>query len=187
MGRVIAGFLPWVCALVWLGIRWVAGFSADFDFEKGRNAGVLANLFFILVVIFYTLVYRFRHHLSLPDFFGEMRKAAIPGLKYTIGVALMITLYYSVISDELPVKRAADMAINATLIDTDEELARIKEENIQLKTLNREQLLRAANERTALMTSEGFIIGTSLAGLTLTVVLYSMLGTFIFRQFQRAG
>ena len=106
-------------------------------------------------------------------------------MKYVVGVTAAMALWYYPISPELPMRRDRDYAANAALIDTPEKLEKVKQEYDQLKTLSAEEILVAANERTDLMTSPGFIVSSSFIGLLFTSLLYSFLGAFIFRQFIR--
>jgi|GEM_PF-1729542 len=180
-------WLPWLLALVWLGFRYSAGVITQFDFEKGRNAGVLANLLAVLLVIFITLIHRHRTGQSQGStFFQDVRTTAATGVKYVIGVLLAMGLYYAVFSDEIQKKRMADHAVNASLLDTPEKLAAVKESNEMLRTLSVEQILKSANDRTDLMLGTGFVLSSSFISLFFTTLLYGVLGTFIFRQFIRA-
>ena len=179
-------WLPWILAIVWLAVRWAAGEYTGYDFEKGRTAGVLANLLIILVVLFGGLISRYKKPLAkAPTFMEDVRTGAGAAMKYVIGVTAAMALWYFTVSPELPMRRDRDHAANAALIDTPEKLEKVKQEYDQLKTLGADEILAAANERTDLMTSPGFIVSSSFIGLLFTALLYSFLGAFIFRQFIR--
>lgn len=179
-------WLPWVFALLWLTVRWAAGEYTGYDFEKGRTAGVMANLLIILVVLFGGLISRYKKPFTkAPTFMEDVRTGAGAAMKYVIGVTAAMALWYFTVSPELPMRRDHDHAANAALVDTPEKLEKVRQEYEQLKTLSAEEILAAANERTDLMTSPGFIVSSSFIGLLFTALLYSFLGAFIFRQFIR--
>jgi hypothetical protein len=181
----ILRWLPWALAALWFLFRWAIGEYHGYDFEKGQRAGVLANLLIILVLLFIALIIR---HRSLPDgqgFMQDVKGSLGMGVRYLLGVTALMALYYDSVSPELEMRRSRDRAANAAAIDTPEELAAIKQENPHLKSYSAEQILKAKNDQTELMTGTGVILSTSFIALFFTTVLYAFLVTFIFRQFIR--
>lgn len=186
MNKGVFNWLPWMLALCWFGFRWIAGEYTGYDFERGRNAGVMANLLIILVLLFITFIVRHRNSESAGSgLLSEVRAGLATGLKYIVATIALMAMFYTVVSPELSARRDHDRAMNASLVDTPEKLEQIKAGNSHLRSLSSEEILRAANERTDLMTSPGVVISSSFIGLLFATLLYAFLGAFIFRQFIR--
>lgn len=179
-------WLPWILACVWLGWRWGVAEYTGYDIERGRMAGVLANLLILLIVLFTALVARYRKPMEAwPSFMDDVRTAASAGMRYVVAAAILIAVHYYGISPELTLRRDRDRSANAALVSDPAALERIRSENAALRTLSPEDLLEAANDRTDLMTSPGFVVSSSVIGLILTALAYSFLAAFVFRQFIR--
>lgn len=179
--------IPWILAVIWFIFRWTYGASLDYDFEKGRNAGVLANILGILLVLFVNLVARHRTGQSAQSsFLTEVRAGMTQSLKYVAAVSVFMTIYYIQVSDELDRKRLHDYAVNSSLVDTEEELAQVRSANENLKGMSAEAILKSANARTDLMTGKGFVLSSSFIGLVFTSLLYAFIGTFLFRNYLRS-
>jgi len=186
MTRGLIPVLPWFLALCWFIFRWITGEYIGYDFERGRNAGVMANLLIILVLLFITFITRLRSGNHRDEgLMSEVRAGMASGLKYIIATTAFMALYYLAVSPELAMRREHDRQINTELVSTPEKLEQIKSANPHLSKMTADDILTAANERTDLMTSPGVVISTSFLGLLFSTLLYAFLGAVIFRQFIR--
>jgi hypothetical protein len=104
-------------------------------------------------------------------------------MKYVVGVVLMMWLYYGAISPELIAHRDKNIAEVSQLIDTDEELTEIKAQNPLLQNESRESIQKSMVERIEFFTSLKVLLPASLIALSLTAVVYALLGVWVWRRF----
>lgn len=184
--RAIGKHLPWIFAILWLGIRVLAAQVIYFgDPDKARTVGVMLNLLFIIVLIFIVLMdlYKLRRMGHKDSFIGDLKNVAFPCVKYVLGVGILLAVYYNVISDELLQKRKADYQLTIEALDTDEELKAVRSQNIQLEKLSREEIIDAANKRTDLFTSPKVVSSASFVVLVFVTLIYAVFAVFLFRSF----
>lgn len=183
---IIKNYSPWILALLWLGIRWICHTTIlPNDPDTARSIGVMANLFFIIVLMFQTLMtlYKERRSGLTGSFMSDIKRVAFPAMKYVLGAGIAITIYYTTISDELDVKRNQDYAALEATLDTPEKLQKVIAENTQLKGYTKEQIMTAAKERTDLFTNAKVVSSASFLVLIFVTLFYSLFAVFLFRNF----
>jgi hypothetical protein len=182
----IKNYSPWILALLWLGIRWACHTSLlPNDPDTARSIGVMANLFFIIVLMFQALyiIYKERRNGLTGTFMADIKRVAFPAMKYVLGAGIAITIYYTTLSDELIVKRNQDyIALEATL-DTPEKVQKVIAENSQLKGYTKDQIMTAAKERTDLFTNAKVVSSASFLVLIFVTLFYALFAVFLFRNF----
>jgi hypothetical protein len=177
-------YFPWIMLFIWMGMRMLWGFVLyPGDYDRGRTVGVLTNLLGILLVIFVAIISRYRNQGASAPFLSDVKHALGKAMIYVAGVTLLSSLYYGYLSNELDLQRQKDIIATAQALDTEEELAAIKSSNKMLETLSRDQIYELQVERSQTFTSAKVIVSAGFIALTLSSVLYALLGVFLFRNF----
>ncbi|MEN9348290.1 MAG: hypothetical protein RLZZ77_1801 [Bacteroidota bacterium] len=177
-------FFPWICLAAWSILRLAMGLAFyPGDYDTGRTVGVFSNLLFILLVIFVAIIQSYKTERESTSFLFDVKNALGKAMRYVVGVVIVSTVYYSLFTNELAIKREKDVIAIAQALDTEEEIIEIKKQNEMLKDLSTEQIYNSAVERANTFTSVKVISSASFIALTLVSVAYSLLGVFLFRNF----
>lgn len=172
-----------ISAAVWITARIILGYSVSPD--KANVAGVLSNLFFILILIFTALVLKYRiHNAASGGFFSDLKDAMKPAVIYIVLVVGYMTLHYGWLTSEMTDRRNAVIQNVMSQIDTDEELA-IYRNQIHNQEITREEIQKAETEKAEMFLSLKMYIPMSLLILTLMALVYSLLGVVLWRKFLR--
>lgn len=182
----IKNYSPWILALLWLGIRWICHTTIlPNNPDTARSVGVMANLFFIIVLMFQTLMtlYKERRSGLTGSFMSDIKRVAFPAMKYVLGAGIAITVYYTSISNELEVKRNQDYAALEETLNTPEKVQKVITENTQLKGYTKDQIMTAAKERSDLFTNAKVVSSASFLVLIFVTLFYAIFAVFLFRNF----
>ncbi len=176
--------LPWMLAIAWLGVRIFLGNAWDVD--KARNAGVLLNILFVLLLVFVGINKQYRDlRGAQSSFFEDLKACMKPAILYVVLAVAGIGVYYGWLSNDITEIRTArieqfntmmsDDALRATFFTEHPELSAKPSE--ELMATNKENIERSVSVSTAIM-------GGSLA-LTFIGFMYSLLAVFFWRTFVR--
>ena len=182
----IKNYSPWILALLWLGIRWICHTTIlPNNPDTARSVGVMANLFFIIVLMFQTLMtlYKERRSGLTGSFMSDIKRVAFPAMKYVLGAGIAITVYYTSISNELEVKRNQDYTALEETLNTPEKVQKVIAENTQLKGYTKDQIMTAAKERSDLFTNAKVVSSASFLVLIFVTLFYAIFAVFLFRNF----
>jgi Ca2+/H+ antiporter len=179
-------YVPWILGLVWLGIRVTLYYTMkDTNPDGARSAGVMINLLFLIFIIFSVLsrLYKERRSGATSTFFNDFKVVLKENLKYCLAAGVALVIFYNFISTELLDRRARDHQATVEALDTDEELNQIRNENIQLKNLTREEIIKAANDRTEIFTNPKIVSSASFLVLVFVSLIYTLFAVLLFRYF----
>jgi hypothetical protein len=172
--------IPWIAALLWLALRAIA--SKIFPPEDAFKFGVLANLGFVLILVFMAIYLKYKNHQGeRPAFLDDIKSCMTACGKYAIGVVICMGSYYGFISNDKDVIFQKNLDMFAASIDTDEELAVFYQNQPQLKGLSREQLIATNKERVETIFSIKILMSISLFVLILVSIVYSLIGVLFWR------
>lgn len=181
---MVKKFFPLILGLIWLITRWVLYLSiGKNDPETARNAGVILNLFFIIVVIFNVLLglYRNRAVAFSQSFMEQFKLVLKESMKYSLSVGIGLVIFYNFISTELSDKRKQDYEAIEIALDSEEKINAIKAENFRLKDFTKEQIRQAAKERTDLFTNEKVVSSASFLVTVFASLIYALFSVILFR------
>lgn len=186
MSYKIIKYAPWILAIIWLGIRVSLYYSMQATNPDGaRSAGVMINLLFLIFIIFSVLskLYKERRSGATSSFMNDFKAVLKETLKYCLGVGIALAVFYNFISTELQDRRMRDHQATIEALDTEEELNKVKSENIQLKNLSREEIIQAANDRTEIFTNPKIVSSASFLVLVFVSLIYALFAVLLFRYF----
>lgn len=181
-------YLPWLLCIIWLTSRiLVTEYVYPQDASKAMTFGVISNLSFIILLIFLELYFLFKaRRNALPSsFLSELKVVSKPVVMYVIGVGICLTVFYNFFSNELERKRELDYILTEQSLNTEQKLDQLRNDNIQLKNLSREQIINAAHQKIDLMTNPKVVSSLSFLALVFVGLLYSLFAVFLFRLFVR--
>lgn len=172
---------PLFFGLLWVVGRVIAGRTAGSS--AGMTYGALSNIFFILMLVFLALVFKYRDRSSRDSFFEDVKDAMKPAMLYVLTALLMMAVYYTLLSNEVNVLRAEKMEELNRMMSSPEEVAKLKAQFPHLKDMSEQEMMKEslANIDRNLSVSS-ILIGGGLA-LTFVSLAYSMLAVFFWRTF----
>ncbi len=179
-------YVPWILGLIWLGIRVSLHYlMKDSNSDGARSAGVMTNLLFLIFIIFSVLskLYKERRKGATSTFFGDFKTVLKENLKYCVAAGIGIAIFYNFVSTELLDRRQRDIQATIEALDTEEELNKVRSENIQLKNLSREEIISAANSRTEIFTNPKIVSSGSFLVLVFVSLIYTLFAVLLFRYF----
>ncbi len=186
MSDKIMKYVPWILGLVWLGIRVSLYFAMkDTNPDGARSAGVMINLLFLIFIIFSVLskLYKERRRGVTSSFINDFKTVLKETLKYCLAAGVSLVLFYNFISTELEERRTRDYQATIEALDTEQELNEVRNQNIQLKNLSREEIIQAANDRTEIFTNPKIVSSASFLVLVFVSLIYTLFAVLLFRYF----
>jgi len=179
-------YLPYLLAVLWLGIRIAGGYSVDFNYERGKTIGIFTNLAIILIIILVSL-YGTLKLKSTSTFLDDFRLCVKGALKYILPMMVLLIFYYSAFSYELETTRNSKYQEIISSLDTDEELMKAKTENAMFRDMSREQIMANWKSSADFIYSLKAIAGAGLLVLIIIAFAYSAIGTWLWRTVLRTG
>lgn len=176
--------LPWILALVWLGIRFVMG--EMWDVEKAQNAGVLINILFILTLVFLGINRQYRTLQGKESsFFDDFKVCMKPAMLYVLVAVACIGVFYAWISNDIQELRSAYTETFNTGIADEANRTKFLSEHPDLAGKSVEELMAMNKENVERNVSVQTRFMGSLLALTFIGFAYSLLAVFFWRTFVR--
>jgi hypothetical protein len=176
--------LPLLLAFAWLAIRWTL--SMKLDAESAKNAGVLINILFILLIIFLSINAQYRGAKQKTSSFLEDFKVCMkPALVYVLCSVVFIGIFYAWLSDDIEELRNAHINHFNEGIKDENNLANFLIQHPEENGKSVEELMQKNRDNVERNISvQTWVMGGSLA-LTMVAAAYSVLAVFFWRTFVR--
>jgi hypothetical protein len=176
--------LPWMLAIAWLGVRIFLGNAWDVD--KARNAGVLINILFVLLLVFFGINKHYRQlREGQSSFFEDLKACMKPALLYVVLAVAALGVYYGMLSNDIAQIRTARIEQFNTLMSDDSLRTAFFTDHPELAAKSREELIATNKENIERNVSVSTALMGGLLALTFIGFAYSLLAVFFWRTFVR--
>lgn len=174
-----------ICAALWLITKVVL--LQFVPFETNVQAGVMLNLFFILLIGVFAIRRVTRHRRS--DFIDSVKAVAKATSMYVLAAVFALAVFnYAIAADTIQLKYEADRKELQKVLQDGNNLAEIRANNPEAKKMTDEEIrsrsLESFDQRNEfLVTRWYFALTLSFFALMIAAVFYSLVLTILWRAF----
>jgi hypothetical protein len=171
-----------ICGGLWLSTKIIL--SNLVDPSTNVMVGVMINLFFVLIVAFFSIREAERKRTKAEsNMLDDIKSTAKNTIKYVLLATFLIAAYYYVISpEEVDYRKSERTEMVMEALGTDEAFEELKQTQPELKNMKREELLQKELDNIEFIFSPFLQVTLSLIALLAAAIFYSILVTVLWRK-----